>query len=79
MLVVAINVIALDSPGQKEWELGDKLNCAFVSDSKKTFRITNKKERAADLRIDTVIKRCVLFEKEGDAAGADASLLCVWL
>lgn len=77
MLVVAVNVIDLDSPGQKEVVLGVKLNCALASDIKRTFRITNNKERVADLRKDTVIKRCVLGEKERDAAGADASQLCV--
>jgi hypothetical protein len=73
VLVVAVKVISLDSPGQKEVELGVKVNCAFASDSKRTFRITNNKERVADLRKDTVIKRCVLGKKEGDAADADAS------
>lgn len=75
--VVAVKIICFDSPGQKEVEFGVKLNCALASDSKRRFRITNNKERVADLRKDTVIKRFVFGEKERDTAGADASQLCV--
>lgn len=75
MLVVAVNVIDLDSPGQKEVELGVKLNCAFASEIKRTFRITNNKVRVADLRKNMVIKRFVLEEKEWKTAGPEASPL----
>ena len=70
---VAVNVICLVSPGQKEVGLGVKLNCAFASDSSRTLRIMNIKERVDDLCKDRVIKRFVLIEKEGDTAGAEVS------